>query len=625
MVLLELAAQSVRGFTPSVRVALKPGYIGLKSPSEIPAPLGGLISALCFPDGRGGDAAFLAPGARAGRAGLSIQSNDQTVWRLVRDLGGQGGLHKLNPATNQYELVTQEAADLAQAIRGQVGFPSRATFEQVFCFNGPQLPSRRPRLARAAAPTKPQQKKVQSTAFDEYTQAEDPGQVTQRLAQLERELVAAREAAELQFKMDGLQADVFKYETRLRAYQDLKQKVQEARAGLASAASPKSLGLPDDIVDRVRRFSDEKRKRDLALAKLEEERQSAIGDGVAGVAPLHKDQRFWMALVAGLGLLIAPAFLEGYARYLALLSVPAFTLATLVALRFIEDLQARSRELAKAEVFAVREKKIQDDFSLANSVVQTAFEKTNTATADDFAAVLAAGQQLAPQVGELELELADFESDPELSELPVKIAELKGEFEECNAKLLKMSGGYVREAREIERDMGRLKAILSPTQPTEDFAAVATGPSETFEDPMPGVLALGTDLFATDVPTLWAVLRDRSVQYLKALSDQRYHGIDIASDGRATIQAPGRAVGAGELPPKDLDLLYLSVRLTLVEKYSGQNKIPVILEDSFATVFEGPKQALVGRMLKHIGSLTQVLHVTGQGQNVSAADFVVNI
>jgi hypothetical protein len=115
MLLLELAAQSVRGFTPSVRVALKTGYLGLKSPSEIPAPLAGLVAALCYPDGRGGDAAFLAPGAKAGRAGLSIQANDQTVWRLVRDLGGSGGLHKLNRTTNQYELVTQDAAELAQA------------------------------------------------------------------------------------------------------------------------------------------------------------------------------------------------------------------------------------------------------------------------------------------------------------------------------------------------------------------------------------------------------------------------------------------------------------------------------------------------------------------------------
>jgi len=126
MLFVELAAQAVRGFTPSVRVALRPGYVALKSPASLPAPLAGLVSALCFPDGRGGDLVFLAPGAKAGRAGLSIQGKGQSVWRVVRDLGGAGGLHRLNPKTNQYEVVTQDALEVAQVMRTDVGFPGQA-------------------------------------------------------------------------------------------------------------------------------------------------------------------------------------------------------------------------------------------------------------------------------------------------------------------------------------------------------------------------------------------------------------------------------------------------------------------------------------------------------------------
>jgi uncharacterized protein YhaN len=138
-------------------------------------------------------------------------------------------------------------------------------------------------------------------------------------------------------------------------------------------------------------------------------------------------------------------------------------------------------------------------------------------------------------------------------------------------------------------------------------------------------MRLGAELFATDVATLWGVLRDRSVQYLKALSDQRYHSLELAADGRATLQAPGKAVAASELPAKDLDLLYLSLRLTLVEKYSGQTKLPVVIEDAFGGVVDSNKQGLLGRMLKHIGSLTQVLHVTGAGQTPSAAEVVLTL
>ena len=145
MLFLELAAQSVRGFSPSIRAALKPGYSALQSPGDLPAPLAGLIIALAFPDGRGGDSAFLAPGAKAGRAGLSIQGHDGSVWRIVRDLGGAGGLHRLNKATNQFDVVSQDALEMGQSLRAGAGFPARSTWEQLFTLTGSQLPTRRPK------------------------------------------------------------------------------------------------------------------------------------------------------------------------------------------------------------------------------------------------------------------------------------------------------------------------------------------------------------------------------------------------------------------------------------------------------------------------------------------------
>lgn len=629
MLLLELAVQAVRGFSPSVRVALKPGYLGLKSPTEIPAPLAGLVVALCYPDGRGGDAAFLAPGAKAGRAGLSVQGQDNEVWRIVRDLGGAGGLHKLNRATNQFDVATQDATEMGQLLRSQVGFPARTTFEQFFTFTAGQLPSRRPKQAaktvKMNAPTKTQL----SSAFDQYgLSSADEGQAQARIAQLEKELVTAREAADLQFRHDGLQGDLFKVEERLRAYDELKGRLDAARAELGTAPSAKNLGLPDDIVDRVRKYPDEKKRHDEAVARLYAEREVALSGESTWVSPVYRDQRFLGSVLLGLALLVGPAFLEGGLRWLALVSIPLFTFATLLALRWIEDLQHLSREAAKAEVFAVREKKLKDEFSLANSIVQTAFEKTGVITPDEFFTVMSRREALQPQVAALELEFADFESDPDTAGLASEVERLKREIADADARLHSLSGGYVREVREIERDLAKLKGDqqgLPRSSPSGEFAAVDVGPSDAFEDPLPAVLLLGTDLFATDVPTLWSALRDRAVQYFTALTDRRYHGIDVDKEGHATVQAPGRTVTAGELPGKDLDLLYLSVRLTLIEKYSVQTRLPILIEDGFGGVIDPPKQALFGRMLKHIGTLTQVLHVTGAAQSNAAADSVLAV
>jgi uncharacterized protein YhaN len=84
-------------------------------------------------------------------------------------------------------------------------------------------------------------------------------------------------------------------------------------------------------------------------------------------------------------------------------------------------------------------------------------------------------------------------------------------------------------------------------------------------------------------------------------------------------------VSARELVGKDLDLVFLAMRLTLIEKAAAQHKLPVVIEDTFNTVLDAAKAPLFGRMVKHLGSLTQVLHVSGAGQNAAVADAPVAI
>jgi hypothetical protein len=634
MLILELAVQGVRGFSPSARVTFKGGYSVLISPTEIPAPLAGLTKALLYPDGRGGDGAFLMPGAKVGRAGLSFQTVDQDVWRIVRELGGQGTLHRLNRQTNQFEVLTQDAVELNQTLRAS-GFPERSTFDQLFTLSVGQLPSRRPKSSakvdsgqNANVPVRPPSGQRVQSAFDQYAHEltpADSGPSVEKLAALEKELAIAKEVSQLQFRMDGVQADAFRAEQRLRVFEELKEKLEAARAELFKAPTPQSLGLPEDIIERVRRSGDEKKRRDEAFARLDRERAEAgLGEEAPRVEPPWKDTRFLAALVVGLGLLIAGGVVEGMGRFLALLAIPAFTFAGLLALRFIEELQHLSREAAKREVFDVRQKKLDDEFGLAARVVQSALDKVEANTPDEFFTLMAKRDELQPAVSALELEFADFESDPETAGLADTVTRLKAEHEEMNQALLGMSGGYARETREIERDLQRMKESLAGRAPvasaSDEFSAVPTGPQETFDDPCPAMMQLACEIFSADLPTLWGVMRDRCVQYLVALTDKRYHGVDLDFQGRATVHAPGRAVAASEMPAKDLDLLYLALRLTVAEKAGAQTKLPVLIEDAFGGVIDPAKQNLFARMLRHIGTLTQVLHVIGASQTPPAAD-----
>ena len=66
-------------------------------------------------------------------------------------------------------------------------------------------------------------------------------------------------------------------------------------------------------------------------------------------------------------------------------------------------------------------------------------------------------------------------------------------------------------------------------------------------------------------------------------------------------------------------LLHLAIKLTVAEKAAGKQKIPVFIEDGISCVDE-VKLPLLARMLKHLGTMTQVIHVTAHPGFSSSAD-----
>lgn len=634
MLFLELAAQSVRGFSPSVRVTLKPGYNALTSPAELPAPVSGLVIALAFPDGRGGDGAFLAPGAKSGRAGLSVQGNDGSVWRVVRDLGGSGGLHKLNRTNNTFEIVTQDAGEMGQTLRSSAGFPARTTWEQLFTLSAAQLPTKRPKgpapkpsapgLGKGAAPRMMSKwDNFDADAAAESGEAVDPA----RLPELEKELVTAKRVAEIQFRVDALTSEVFEVEAKVKAVDALSDEVRSARQ---EASRYDKTELTDEFIAQAKKLPDEKKRVDDQIARLQEEQRVLAEAAPVAPDPLQKDQRFLGALVAGVGLFVGAMFGEGAIRYLAVLSLVPFSFAALLALRFIEDLQRLSRGGGKSEVLATREKKITDDYMMHQAAVQKVFESVGVGSLDEFLSAMESRANLKARLAELEQREAAAREVLQTSGVQSRYDKLKGEQEKLNQELLGMSGGFMRDARDIEREIAKIKNPPAPKAPKPapaapaEFEAVATE-GEKFEDPSPAMLLLATDIFSSDISTLWTVLKDRAVQYVSALTDRRYHGLSVDKDGHLTAEAPGRTLKAGELPGRDLDLVYLALRLTVIEKAAAHHKLPVVIEDTFHSVFDAPKLPLFGRMVKHLGSLTQVIHVGSAGHTASLADAAVAI
>lgn len=626
MVFLELAIQSVRGCSASARVALKPGYTVVKAPQAAVPPLSSLVLAICYPDARGGDAAFLAPGAKAGRAGVSLQADNGSTFRLVRELGAGGALHKLNPTSRAFEVVTQNATEIGPALRAQAGMPQRSVYEQLYTLNSAQLPSKRPRKgggkAKGESASGPR-----AQDFDDLS-GEDLKEYEARVPLLEKELADAKVLADLQFKQDGIQAELYAAETKLGQWEEARKVVAEARKEYESAPTAEKLGLPKDVIDQLKRCEVEVKKRSDALRKINDERDGShvLDQGRRSVQPLWKDQQFTVSMAAGTALTVLGAYLEGPPQYVAMGAVVPWSFAAIRALAFVEEAQAASKQTGRYEVHAGREKKLFDERALYQAQIDTAFEKLQVDTMEEFINAMNKRETVQQTLAEAELKLAELDADPAYTALPQKVAELRTELEKIQEHFHGVTGGYFRGVNEIEKELARIKESVRRAKGGALAAAPAAEAAGTLlEDPGPAVLAAAADLLQVDVAKAAVDFKDRCGQYVAALSDKRWQGVEIAPDGRGTLVAAGKKVAIAEAPPRDADLYFFALKLSVVEKLGAKFRLPLAIEDCFAEAIDPARFPLLNRMLKHLGSVTQVLHVCGSGQNAFQADALVSV
>ncbi len=639
MVLLEVAAQHVRGCSPAVRAALPRGYVAVQPPGAL--HLGGLLAALLYPDGRGGDVAFAAPGAGAqARVALTFVGGDGQTYRLVRQLGGAGGLQRLDGSTRAFVEVTRDAQQMGQYLRSQAKLPQRTAFEGLFVLSPEQLPSRNPASGERAPQARTEAAGRQRPASERPGPGPGPvdvAEVTARIGRLEQELEAATRIDTLQFRQDGLAGETFALEERLKGVEGLRAALEEAVASHRAAPTAQSLGLPPDIEERIARFPGQLQKREEALARLEAEREEGLAQPVQAVAPFWKDARFVAGCVVGTACLGVGLLGEGALRYLALLDVPAFGVAALVALKWVDDLREAQQGGRREQMRSARERKVREAFEAEARPVKEAVARLGVEGPKDVLELLAQRAQRAARVEALQAELAAAEADGGYREAKQKLQAVRREVEAISEQLQALAGGYVRDPREIERELQRAReslqqpgaALAGEEVPGPGPAVVEGGEGEAgaaLEDPAPRVLALAADAAYVDVAEVAAAVKGRAGQYLTALSDRRWTGVELDGLGRARLLGPAGPVPAGEVGGADADLLYVALRLTLVEWLAQRVRVPLVIEAGAAGLGEA-RHLLLGKMLKQLSQApqvqVQVLHVSPPPACTALAEGVV--
>lgn len=638
MLLIELATQNVKGFSPSSRASLKPGYNVVIPPPGAQSGLLSIFSALLYSDGSGADAA-LANGPQA-RAGLTAQGIDGRVYRLVRGLGGTGALHRLE-ANNQWAVVAQENADIGRVLRQAMGIPGREAFELLWGFTPYSLPSRKAKLeedqlrmqerAKAAprgAPEAagPARGVIRSTALVEAAMAasKSPGDKAYLSSALKEEVAKGKHLEELSYKLEGLHQRVFQLDQLITRVGQFNEKAGQLRESLAKTHSLESLGLDASALQLATRYDEAEKRLRKELQKLTDEEIFSGRDSETGrVAPVWKDQNFLASVGAGVVTLGAGIALHASGlRALALLSIPAFGYGGLCALGWIGKLQRADSIVTRKNLAKDREQKLYAAFDAEFLLVKGAMKVIDVETGKEFIEYFTTRQRNADELAAIEQQIAQASGSTDYAQAVAEHTQVTREAKALEAEIQEEGAGVSRDWREAERELqaleggGPAQGGLVAVGGSFDGAAA----SATKEDPTPRLLAASQELFAgASIQSLGAAMRERASQYIAALTDRRYAGVEIDGKGNAQLVAPGRTVPAGQLEDLDLDMLYIALKLTIVERYAPLGRPVLVLDEPFLG-FDDAKLQLLSRMLKHIATNTQVVHGTALPAHHGLAD-----
>ena len=618
MILLEFAAQGIRGVAPAGgRATLRPGYNVVAADG---AALRRLLEALFYPDPRDADALPRPSGTASGgslRAGLTLVGNDKTTYRLVRDFQGAAQLHRFEAEKRSFALVASDLREIAAFLQQTAGVPPAPRLGVLLALSAAELPSRQSGGVGGSAPSL-------APARAGLT-AE---QAAKKIAQLRAELSKAKIADKIQAQADENQHRAFKVDELLKGGAQAREglaKAEAARAELEPLATvAASLG---DVNARLASFEKATARRDEALARVAAERAAMDEAEAAGPPrPFWHDPTFWASVGGALALVIAALLLpsqgESWARtlrsFLAVLAGIAPGWGGWVAFRWVGSLEDWERRSRRRRIVDDWEKKVEVQYARDAAEVQAAMKAAGVQKLAELREALGRLADADAVVAEWRRRVEEWEATPEAAGARAEKARLEQERTALDAKLTSLMGGFMRDARSIEMEIQRLEAEAAAPAPAVRAPARPEPPRATGE-PLRGLLERAAAELGSTPSGIGRQLTAKASQALSGLSFQRLSAIQV--DDRAGVHAVsgGRPTPALTLPPADRDLVYLALKLALLEHALQTTKGVAVVEDAFGGLSDGARR-FAARVLKQLARGGQLLHATTDAAFKEAAD-----
>ncbi len=621
MILLELAAQGIRGFSPAGgRATLRPGYNVVGAADG--AVLRRLVEALLYPGPKDGDALPRALGGPANapvRAGLTVVGNDRITYRLVRDFAAGAQLHRFDPEKRAFAPISQDLAEIAAFMQKTVGAPSPGKLRTLLALSAADLPSKQGGAGVLPSPTRA---------------SLTPDQARKRVGALRVELEKARVAETLQAKIDELQNRQFKLEEAFRGGASYQAEVDRAEAALAEHGPARELlsrlGDPDAKVALYEKATARKAEADERVAA--ERAAIAREEAAEPPVPFWKNRIFWACAGSALALLgfgIVGGFFRNEVRYVSLLDVGGFGWAGWLALRWIGGEEAKDRLARRKKVVDEWEKKVlaqykRDTRDVIDAVNElrgapipgaTRVGVTNTSELRD---ALHGAREALALVDEAKKRLDDWQNSTEIEKAATEKAQVDEALRSLEAKLSAAAGGFVRDVRSVESELQRLEAEAAAPQPVA-APPMPSAPARPTGDPLRSLVERAAIEVGGSPTAAVRAVSAKAAQTLAGLSFNRLGGLQVDDRGNLQVQSGGRPAPLANLSPADRDLVWIALKLAFLEQAVAGGKGFALCEDAFGGLSDGARR-FAARLLKQIAKSGQIVHATTDPSFKEAAD-----
>ncbi|HEY6912738.1 MAG TPA: hypothetical protein VI356_25380 [Myxococcales bacterium] len=579
MQLTELLFQKVKDLSGQGQLSFKPGYVAVVSGA--PSLRAAILAPVCpAPD----DLERLADGDGPTRVGVGLLSGDGSTYRLLRELGGQRQLLRYDGAGRKFDPVTDDPVEIDSFLRVQCGMPPADAYTRFFVLERNELPSMRRGAGGEAAVDQP------------------------RVKALQAELEATR-------KFEAMQDQLFKVAQRLEELKALSQRLREAEEGVAAVEAqlgrtPWSPEQIKDLTARAGRSKEDLKKRDDALAEIARKRQKLEEAEALPPRPFLGNPWFYGGVLGGAGLDALAVLLKRPS--IALFGLLPFLAAAIAVLRWIEGDEAGKEAAAHAQELKEREASLKKSHEAEQAPLKAALKAARVDAPDDLLAVFREHEAVLKRREAALARLQELKADPALSRAAAEIPLLDAEKAKLEEQV--QATGFSRPVAEIEADLNRALGI-SPARSQGEIPE-----AEVPKD----LLSRAAGLLDVAPGDLLAQLAARFNAYLSALTDRRVASGKLDEKGVLVLSAAdGRSGSYMTLPPPLRDLVYVALRLSLLERVAAHKRLPVVVDDAFSPL-EAPKRALIGKMLKGISTQTQVIHRVAEAPAAGTADLVLS-